>query len=86
MSKYTRFAEHLVNQQSNWVRLSFSQIEEIIGDALPASAHNHRAWWSNQKAHPSHPWAHEWMHAGWECETVSLTEQWVAFRRTGGGA
>lgn len=86
MSKYTPLVAHLVNQQADEVRLSFSEVEQIIRDSLPASAHNHRAWWSNQKAHPSHPWAHEWMEAGWECETVSLTEQWVAFRRAGGEA
>lgn len=86
MSKYTPLVEYLGQQSDPEVHLAFAEIEVIVGDSLPAAAHNHRAWWGNQKAHPSHPWAHEWMAAGWECKTVSLTERWVIFRRTDGGA
>lgn len=85
MSKYTPLVEYLSRQPGAEIRLSFAEIERVICDTLPASAHNHRAWWSNLKAHPSHPWAHEWMEAGWECKTVSLTEQWVLFHRKSGG-
>jgi hypothetical protein len=83
MGKYTPLVEYLGKQTTSEVRLSFAEIEEIIGDALPASAHNHRPWWSNQQAHPSHPWATEWLEAGWECDGLSLNDQWVRFRRVG---
>lgn len=83
MSKYSPLIDYLKIQTPNEVRLPFADIEDIIGDSLPASAHNHLAWWSNQRSHPSHPWASQWMAAGWECTTVSLTEKWVIFRRAG---
>lgn len=81
MSKYSPLAEYLRQESSDEVRLSFADIEEIIGDALPRSAHVHRAWWGNLRAHHSHPWATEWMEAGWECDAVSLQDQWVRFKR-----
>lgn len=83
MSKYSPLAEYLALNPSDEVRLSFADIEEIIGDTLPPSAHSFREWWANQRAHPSHRWATEWMEAGWECATVSLQERWVTFKRVG---
>lgn len=80
MSKYAPLAEYLRLQSANEVRLDFVRIETIIEGPLPASAHNHREWWANDRS-GHHAWATEWMDAGWMCDTVSLSEQWVRFRR-----
>lgn len=80
MSKYTPLAQHLRDQVANEVRLTFDQVAEIIAAPLPQSAFNHREWWANDKS-GYHSWATEWMDAGWICDTVSLSEQWVRFKR-----
>ena len=60
-------------------QLSFAEIERIIGDKLPSSAHNHRAWWSNHA--DSHVQARAWLEAGWEVDSVDQGAQTVCFRR-----
>lgn len=81
MSKYSPLASHLEALAASEVRLTFKEIEEILGDSLPASAHKFKAWWANQAAHPSHPWATEWMEAGWMSDGLCLSEEWVRFKR-----
>ena len=62
------------------VTLSFEQIERILNDRLPPSAHEHRAWWGNQKK-GTHVESIAWMDAGWMVDTVDLKEKWVKFVR-----
>jgi hypothetical protein len=80
MSKYTPLGRHLAEQPSREIRLAFSEIERLLGDSLPASAHNHRAWWANERSGP-HPQAHAWMDAGWRVDSVNLATQQVTFVR-----
>src|SRR3954466_4394824 len=81
MSKYTPLVSHLATVAENDVRLSFLDIEEIIGRKLPASARRYSAWWSNSRTDDSHTWAHQWLKAGWEKRSVNFNEEWVEFRR-----
>jgi len=73
MAKYDALKRYLgglpVGEES--VLLSFSQIEEIIGAALPASASRHRPWWANQEE-GRRPHARAWMGAGWCVCSVDL--------------
>jgi hypothetical protein len=62
------------------VVLSFDIIEKVLGDTLPPSAHEHRAWWGNQQQ-GTHVEAIAWMDAGWMVDTVDLKEKWVKFVR-----
>jgi hypothetical protein len=62
------------------VTLSFERIEQVLNDQLPPSAHEHRAWWGNQKK-GTHVEAIAWMDAGWMVDTVDLREKWVRFVR-----
>ena len=66
--------------QQQEVMLSFTQIERILGESLPQSAHKHRAWWSNEQ-HGQHTNAHAWMTAKWEVDAVDQKAKWVRFRR-----
>jgi hypothetical protein len=52
MSKYAPLGRHLAAQPSREILLAFSEIERLLGDSLPASAHNHRAWWANERSGP----------------------------------
>lgn len=78
--KYRPLQDHLSNLRptENEVRFTFREIERIIGDRLPASARNHRAWWANEQS-GMHVEAHAWMNAGWKVEEVSFSEEWVRF-------
>ena len=61
--------------------LSFAQIEQILGSALPASAHQYQAWWSNPSTPSQHPYAQSWLTAGWRVAGLNQQETWVRFQR-----
>lgn len=52
MRKYRPLGDYLVKQHEVTVSLTFQQIEQILGFALPPSAYGHRAWWANSLSHP----------------------------------
>jgi hypothetical protein len=62
---------------SSMIRLSFTEIAEILGFGLPASARKHQAWWSNTRQGHSH--AAAWLDAGWKTETLDLAGQRISF-------
>jgi hypothetical protein len=78
--KYLLLARHLAKREHVPVQLRFSDVEEIIGESLPASARKHRAWWGNESS-PSHVQAVAWMGIGWKVAEVDLTNEWVRFER-----
>lgn len=80
MAKYSALSQHLSALTANSVSLTFSEIEQIIGDKLPRSAFEHQAWWANE-SEGTHTWAHLWQAAGWLKESVDLARMIVTFRR-----
>lgn len=76
--KYYKLENYLIQSENPVLTLSFSEVEKILGFALPSSAYMHRELWSNSK---SHPIALAWLNAGYRTEQVSLTEQTVVFKR-----
>ena len=78
MSKYEPLGDYLRKQAGNRVTLSFRDIANIIGEPLPDSARQHRAWWAND---PKHVEAAAWLSAGWKSASVSLMEERVVFFR-----
>jgi hypothetical protein len=72
-SKYEPLEDYLQNQRltSSRVSLSFKEIENIIGAALPKSAYTYREWWSNQRDYKNRPQAKAWLSAGFEVESVN---------------
>ena len=79
MAKYDPLERYLSAQPEYGCTLTFSQIEEIIGAPLPASARRHRSWWGNDSTHVQ---AQTWMGAGWTTDPPRLDEEMVLFRRT----
>lgn len=61
------------------VELTLTQIEQLIGDALPASARRHRSMWANDPA--TRPQAQQWLEAGWRVSRVNLDEERIVFTR-----
>lgn len=79
MSKYDRLQRFLRQSATDELILSFDQVEQILDDKLPASAFQHRAWWSNSETHVE---ATAWLKAGWKVEDLDQQRKWVKFRRT----
>lgn len=80
--KYTPLEKYLHNLPASQqeVTLHFDQIERILNEKLPPSAYQYQAWWANQKQ-GSHVEAFAWLDAGWQVETINLTDKWVRFAR-----
>jgi hypothetical protein len=83
MTKYGPLQDYLSESPAGQLTLSFSKIEEIIGDSLPESAWTYRAWWANDRSgHSSQTQA--WLTADWRVEKVDQVEGRVTFVRREG--
>ncbi|MEM0057800.1 MAG: hypothetical protein QXG58_03115 [Candidatus Bathyarchaeia archaeon] len=72
LTRYLRFRSAFTDT----VRLSFAQIDGIIGDNLPLEAYRSTEWWKNT-AH-----AKAWLDVGWEPVEINLKEAYVVFQKT----
>ena len=68
--KYEALEDYLVRRQLSVheITVSFKQIEKIIGDKLPNSAHTYSAWWANQTNTKNRPQAKAWLDANFVVE------------------
>lgn len=80
MSRYDRLYDHLVDRDGTEWRAEFRQIEAILGDALPRSAHQYPAWWANQSG-SGHIQSAAWQRAGWKTTKLDLEQRMVTFSR-----
>jgi hypothetical protein len=78
-NKYEPLTEFLRRRSEAVVRMSFDEIERVIGAKLPPSATRHRAWWSNNPE--NNVMTRAWRDAGFESEDVDMKGRRVAFRR-----
>ena len=78
MSKYEPLRQFLEGQGLQQIRVSFADVERILGFKLPASQ-NHRAWWSNNPN--NNVMTKAWLAAGYETEQVDLQAKRLVFRR-----
>jgi len=76
--KYTPLALFLQKLQEPTITLQFSEIEKILGFALPDSAEGYRAWWANDVTHSQ---ARAWTAVHWQTSEVDLAEKRVKFVR-----
>ncbi len=77
MSKYEPLTEFLKQSGQASIRLSFSQIEEILGFPLPASK-QYAAWWSNSATNNTMTKA--WLKAGYKAGQVDVAHHAITFR------
>lgn len=75
MNLYTRLEEYLRTCAQETISLRFSELETILGCALPKSAYTYRAWWANG----GHSQANAWLHAGYKVDRVDMSGQTVMF-------
>jgi CBS domain-containing protein len=80
-SRYAPLALWLQQQslRQEKLTLTFTQIEEIIGEALPTSARQHRSWWANDSV--GHVQSRQWLDVGWRVANIAMTEEKVTFAR-----
>ena len=81
MSKYSALGDYLKRQPGERVPMTFGDIERITGTKLPASAHKHRPWWSNNP--DNSVMTKVWLDAGFESELVNISARKLVFRRVG---
>lgn len=79
-SKYDPLILHLASYSGEALTLTFAEIEELLGEALPASARTHLAWWANTKSDSTHSWAYRWTALGWHAR-ADLPGERVSFAR-----
>ncbi|MBA2448462.1 MAG: hypothetical protein H0V51_10610 [Chloroflexi bacterium] len=83
MAKYDPLRDHLVGLPGSQSRLtmSFSKVEELLGEPLPRSALEYEGWWQGKS-----PWGRvqrprTWEQAGWVVDQLDLRVKLVTFRR-----
>jgi hypothetical protein len=80
VTKYAPIGDYLVASREGAVRLSFPEIERILGFPLPASARKHNAWWANESS-GTHSHASAWLDRGYKTRELDLNAQSVGFVR-----
>ncbi len=78
-SKYQPLLEYLQNNNSPEITLAFTEIEQLIANALPDSARKQRRWWGNRTTGASQAIA--WMNAGYVVGELDLEKERVTFRK-----
>jgi len=77
--KYRKLADYLAERDSGEIRLTFGEVEDILGFPLPASASQYQAWWSNNPRSQSLGW----LAAGWRTGKLDLAARQVTFFNVG---
>jgi hypothetical protein len=81
--KYAPLYTHLKKMRSKEWRVTFAEIEALLGFDLPKSARIHRPWWANQGAGGNHSHALAWEMAGWRTAEVDMPGERLIFVRDG---
>lgn len=79
--KYRLLADYLYNSNQDTIKLSFDEIENILGFKLPNSALVHRAFWANTTTHSI---ALSWLNVGYETVEVDLNRKYIVFEKKRG--
>ena len=76
--KYRFLSDYLHQSNSPRVKLSYSEIEDILMFKLPDSAATHRAFWANTT---SHSIALSWLSVNYSVVEVNLEEKYIVFEK-----
>ncbi len=81
MTRYDPLHEYLAGQRRQKIRLSFHELEQIIGKPLPQSAYRYEWWWANEDPRSTtHVQCKAWREAGYDAD-VQLAGRVVTFMR-----
>lgn len=82
-SKYFPLHRYFLGQTAVELPLSFHDVEQVLGFALPPSARTHPAWWSNNPG--TNVAVKAWRDAGWRTSRVDIPAERVTFVREAAG-
>lgn len=80
-SKYLALYRYLENRYADVTVLTFEQIEDLLGFALPPFARTDQGWWATRAASADAPHSAAWTLAG-RTATPNLSAGTVLFERT----
>jgi hypothetical protein len=78
MGVYDPLGTYLAKQSEPVVKMSFPEVERVLGRPLPASARKHQAWWANETV-GTHSHARSWLDARRKTRNVDLNAGTVEF-------
>ncbi|MBN2489131.1 MAG: hypothetical protein JXA98_08890 [Methanosarcinaceae archaeon] len=81
MGKYLKLGVYLNSSTNNISKLTFAEVENILGFHLPSSARKYPAWWANNGESHTHA-VDGWLGFGWRAK-VDLNNQAVIFTKKG---
>lgn len=76
--KYIPLANYFSGATNSSIKLTFSEIEQIMGQNLPNAAYLNKSWWKKTKAPAKH--FHAWLDAGYYVTDVE-PDRFVVFER-----
>lgn len=76
--KYIALTTYLKNCGQDIIKMTFKEIESILGEPLPESTYKYPALWSNSESHSN---ALGWLNAGYITQNLSIPNQTVEFLR-----
>lgn len=76
MSKYESFKKFLMVSAKDSLRMSFGEIEQVLGFPLPASK-QYQAWWSNNPT--NNVMTRAWLDAGYRTSNVDVEGERITF-------
>ena len=77
-TKYQPLYEYLFHCGKETLKLTFEEIEKILGFSLPLSAKKYRSIWANNDHNPL---PNSWLSAGYETHSVDMKREIVPFRK-----
>lgn len=77
MSKYEPLTAFLKSKHGREIRMSFAEVEKVIGEKLPAKSKANRAWWSNNPSNSVMTKA--WLAAGYKSAQVDMGSEKLTF-------
>lgn len=76
--KYRFLSDFLYKSNEPRIKLSFGEIEDILGFNLPDSASTHRAFWANTT---SHSIALSWLSVNYEVAEANIENKYIVFEK-----
>ena len=81
MGKYEPLTAFLKQRDGREIRMSFGEIEQVIGATLPPKAKHLRAWWSNNPS--NNVMTKAWLAAGYKTAQVDIGSETLVFSPAG---
>ncbi|ANU16155.1 GNAT family N-acetyltransferase [Planococcus maritimus] len=76
--KYIPLSHYFEAATNSSIRLTFSEIEQIMGQTLPNAAYLNKSWWKKSKPPAKH--FHAWMDAGYRVTDIE-PDRYVVFEK-----